>query len=121
MTVTDAACREARANWETEAASALEMPSSTYSDTPSLERIAVLALVLPGFERLLGEARAIVLRLTTLAPDTDGRYPLVPSAEIAMGFLAEPLTLRTDDAPAGLLEEMGWVASKRCSFELLER
>ena len=38
-----------------------------------------------------------------------------------MGFLAEPFTLRTDDAPAGELEEMGWVASKLCSFVLLER
>jgi hypothetical protein len=38
-----------------------------------LDRIAVLALVLPGFERLLGEAKAIVLRLTTFAPDSDGR------------------------------------------------
>ena len=71
--MTDSACKDASANCDTEAGSALEMPSSTYSDAPSLDRIAVLALVLPGFERLLGEAKAIVLRLTTFAPDSDGR------------------------------------------------
>ena len=38
-----------------------------------------------------------------------------------MGDLAEPLTVRTDDAPAGEEEEMGWVASKRCNFVALER